>query len=153
MVSDRTATERSEYFEWGQQPTSFLTRNTCYIFSYRFHAQQNFEAFEAFSDKALNSEIIICLSPNAYKPGHVLYTHMPYMCKHLSAPVGPLYCIIDLCRSSSSNELSCSIAMQITVDPQHMKHEDFVKHFTTEETKYIRHLDMLIKVCMTLCIT
>ena len=40
------------------------------------------------------------------------------------------------------------IGMQITADPQHMKHEDFVKHFTTEETKYIRHLDMLIKVCV-----
>lgn len=54
--------------------------------------------------------------------------------------------IIPLC-SELLVELLCFIALQITADPQHMKHEDFVKHFTTEETKYIRHLDMLIKVC------
>ena len=30
IVSDRAATEGSKYFELGQQPHEFLTRNTCY---------------------------------------------------------------------------------------------------------------------------
>ena len=33
IVSDRAATEGSEYFELGRQPHEFLTRNTCFIIS------------------------------------------------------------------------------------------------------------------------
>ena len=31
IVSDRAATEGSKYFELGQQPHEFLTRNTCLV--------------------------------------------------------------------------------------------------------------------------
>ena len=37
--------------------------------------------------------------------------------------------------------------IQDSSDPQSMKHEDYVKQFNSEEVKYLRHLNMLIKVC------
>lgn len=113
----------------------FLHDSVCIVSRYGFHGNRRYVVVRGrqwLSRRWAGAVVDCCF-------GGKVYVH--------ALPQLTLEGIIPLC-SELLVELLCFIALQITADPQHMKHEDFVKHFTTEETKYIRHLDMLIKVCI-----
>jgi son of sevenless-like protein len=52
----------------------------------------------------------------------------------------------DLFELDSDHEHGLIMEPPDSSDPQSMKHEDYVKQFNSEEVKYLRHLNMLIKI-------